>query len=70
MSELHPEEIEFMHTCARDGPTGVSTAVAEVLERRGYVKFVYEGRSLQGKWRLTDPGRVVLEAAQGPTIHR
>ena len=61
MSGLDQDEIDFLHACARHGPTGFTSDLAHSLEKRGYVEFVYEGASLQGKWRLTPKGR---EAAQ------
>lgn len=63
MSEwLSENQYEFLCACARGGPTGVSTDLAEELERRGWVTWVFEGSALQGKWRLTDKGRDAMDA--------
>lgn len=62
MIELQHHEADFLHACARSGPTNLAIGLGETLESRGLVKFVFEGNSLQGKWRLTHQGRAALEA--------
>jgi hypothetical protein len=63
MSEqLSETQFNFLCVCAREGPTGPSTDVGDELERRGLVSWVFEGRTLQGKWRLTDRGRDAMDA--------
>jgi len=55
------DDQEFLHQCARSGPTSLDEARAHKLERLGLVSFEYEGRSLQGRWRLTEAGRIELD---------
>lgn len=57
MRELDYYERQFLHDCARHGPTDATSELGQALEKRGYVEYVYEGAALQGKWRLTNKGR-------------
>lgn len=63
MSEwLSENQYEFLCACAQGGPTDLATDIGEELERRGLASWVFEGRTLQGKWRLTPKGRDVMDA--------
>jgi DNA-binding HxlR family transcriptional regulator len=63
MSEhLSDNQLAFLRACAGEGPKDVVTDTGEELERRGLVRWVYEGKAMQAKWRLTDKGRDLMHA--------
>ena len=64
MKELSYEETEFLHLCAREGPTRLDPDLGHALEKRGFVVFLYEGLKMQGRWRLTNAGRRALQGSE------
>lgn len=51
---------ELLRQCAANGPTDLQSPGLERLERGGLIRFDFDGRLLQGRWRVTDRGREVL----------
>jgi hypothetical protein len=64
MSRLDHDQLEFLHDCARFGPTDANSGMGHRLERLGIIEFRYEGASLQGRWRLTDKGREAIQQSR------